>query len=162
MKRLLIPAVFFVLIFRLHAQQIPDIELHCLNNDTIQLTDFHGKILLIEFWASWNRQSRENHKQLVSLYNRYKYSGFQHSATFDMISISIDLNEKDWQSAIEQDALHWRNHCCDFKGWKTEAVIKFDVYLIPFYLLIDDEGKIVKRQAHLNEIERYLQEMTVK
>jgi len=79
-----------------------------------------------------------------------------------MVSISIDLNEKVWQSAIEQDALHWRNDCCDFKGWKTEAVIKFDVYLIPFYLLIDDEGKIVKRQAHLNEIERYLQEMTVK
>lgn len=116
----------------------PDFEEVMLDGQTkMKLSDLRGKVVLLDFWASWCGPCRKENPNVVALYEKYKDKGFT------VMSVSLDKDKGKWEEAIKRDNLSWPNHVSDLKGWSCEAAKKYQVKGIPFTVLIDQEGKII-------------------
>ncbi|MFM2315723.1 MAG: hypothetical protein RLZZ155_55 [Bacteroidota bacterium] len=115
----------------------PEITLPNLSGQTKALSALRGKVVLLDFWASWCGPCRKENPNVVSVYNRYASKGF------DVFSVSLDENKSAWEAAIKKDGLVWNNHVSDLGGWKSAVVPIYEIESIPFPVLIDKEGKIV-------------------
>lgn len=135
----------------------PDINLPGLDNKNRKLSDLKGKVVLLDFWASWCGPCRKANPHVVEVYHAYKDKGF------DVFSVSLDgldsssktrfdsaeklqqalNNSKDkWAGAIKQDKLVWDHHVSDLKKWESVAAAMYGVRSIPKTFLIDREGNI--------------------
>jgi len=118
----------------------------------VSLTDFRGKYVLIDFWASWCRPCRMENPNVVAAYNRYKDKGFT------VLGVSMDSNKDPWLAAIQQDRLTW-THVSDLKGWGNEVGKMYGVTGIPQNYLIDKEGKIVAKDLRGAALDEKLAEI---
>lgn len=130
----------------------PDFEFKNKDGKTVKLSDFKGKVVLIDFWASWCGYCRIANPDLVQSYERFKQYGFE------IISISLDKEKADWESAIEEDELTWPHHFCDFKVWKSEIAISYGVNDtgIPYSFLINEDGIIVDKEINSIQLNKKL------
>jgi peroxiredoxin len=115
----------------------------------VNLRDFKGKILLLEFWANWCKPCRAENPNIKAAYVKYQTHGFE------VIGISMDKesDKEKWLKAITEDKLIWPQ-VSDLKGFGNEAFLLFNVMPIPDNYLIDRQGKIIARGLHgekLNE-----------
>ncbi len=131
----------------------PEIAMPGRNGDTIRLSQLRGKVVLIDFWASWCRPCRMANPEVVQLYHKYNADGFE------VFSVSLDNSRDAWLAAIEQDGLVWPWHVSDLTGWKSSGGATYGVTSIPHTLIIDREGRIVARNLRGAELARKLQEM---
>lgn len=129
----------------------PEIVMQGVDGNNIKLSDLKGKVVLIDFWASWCGPCRKENPHVVKLYEKYKDAGF------DIYSVSLDKTKDRWMKAIEQDGLVWPSHVSDLKGWKNEAAQKYQVSSIPFTVLIDKDGTILNTKLRGNQLEMTLQ-----
>lgn len=118
----------------------------------VSLTDFRGKYVLIDFWASWCKPCRMENPNVVAAYNRYKDKGFT------VLGVSMDSNKDPWVNAIKQDNLTW-THVSDLKGWGNEVGKLYNVTGIPQNFLLDKEGKIVAKDLRGEALEQKLAEL---
>lgn len=102
----------------------------------ISLESLRGKVVLVEFWASWCGPCRAENPNLVKEYNLYKDKGFQ------ILSVSLDNSRENWLKAIEVDGLPWL-HVSDLKGWNNEVGRLYGVRAVPASFLLDRDGKII-------------------
>jgi thiol-disulfide isomerase/thioredoxin len=115
----------------------PEITLPTLTGETKALSSLRGKVVLLDFWASWCGPCRKENPNVVAVYNKYASKGF------DVFSVSLDENKTAWEAAIKKDGLLWKNHVSDLGGWRSAVVPLYEIESIPFPVLIDKEGKIV-------------------
>jgi peroxiredoxin len=116
----------------------PEVALPSVKGDTVRLSSFKGKAVLLYFWASWSQESRKQNKELVNLYNKYKGKGFE------IYQVSLDKTKDAWMKAIKEDGLLW-TQVCDFKYWQSPVVNLFNFSKIPTSFLIDKSGTIISR-----------------
>ncbi|MGM9478298.1 redoxin domain-containing protein [Pedobacter sp. GSP4] len=102
----------------------------------ISLESLKGKVVLVEFWASWCSPCRAENPNLVKEYNLYKDKGFE------ILSVSLDNVKENWLKAIETDGLPWL-HVSDLKGWNNEVGRLYGVRAVPASFLVDKDGKII-------------------
>lgn len=114
-----------------------DIVMADLNGQERKLSDLRGKVVLIDFWASWCGPCRRENPNVVRAYERYRDAGFE------VFSVSLDSNADRWEKAIEKDGLVWENHVSDLRGWNNAAAKAYGVTSIPFTVLIDRNGEVV-------------------
>ena len=131
----------------------PDIVLVSPQGKTIKLSKLKGKIVLIDFWASWCGPCRKENPSVVEAYNKYKSKKFKNANGFEVYSVSLDKNEDAWKKAIADDKLVWKNH-----GWDKDGVVSqlYQVYSIPSGFLVDGEGNIVAKGQELRGIGLHL------
>jgi peroxiredoxin len=125
----------------------PDIALQDVNGNTVSLSSLRGKVVLIDFWASWCGPCRKANKHLAAIYPKLKAKGFE------IYSISIDDDKKDWKKAIASDKITWVQ-VNENKGWNGSVAEAWKIEQIPATWLLDKEGKIVAVDAEGKELER--------
>tara|TARA_B110000208_G_C11795078_1_gene439190 strand:- start:1112 stop:2284 length:1173 start_codon:yes stop_codon:yes gene_type:complete len=131
----------------------PELDFPSPNGKNIKLSSLRGKIVLIDFWASWCRPCRAENPNVVRLYNQYKSKGFE------VYSFSLDNDKSKWEEAIKADGLVWNSHTSDLKQWQTEAINIYGFGSIPFTVLIDRKGKVLARGLRGVELEEKLNEI---
>ena len=138
----------------------PEIALANDNGEVIKLSSLKGKVVLVDFWAAWCGPCRQANPRVVKVYNQYKDKGFT------VYSVSLDglpnqpAPREEWQQAIKDDKLDWPNHVSELTGWNSSLVPVYGFEGIPFTLLLDKEGVIIKVNPQPEElpalIEQYL------
>jgi thiol-disulfide isomerase/thioredoxin len=124
--------------------------------ETLQLSDFKGKVIILDFWGSWCGPCRAANPTLVSLYNTYANAPFRQIKGFDIISVGVETDAAKWQKAITQDGLIWKNHVCDFQRFDSPIVKMYGVSAIPTSFLIDENGYVVGINPTKVAIEAFL------
>lgn len=139
--------------------QAPEIILPNYEGNTTTLSSLKGKVVLLDFWASWCKPCRAENPNVVKAYNQYSSKGF------DVFSVSLDglpqqqNPREEWLQAIKQDGLIWKNHVSDMQGWNSPVVPLYDISGIPHTLLIDREGKIIGKNLRGEQLEAKLKEI---
>lgn len=120
----------------------PDFTQPDINGRAVKLSDFRGKYVLIDFWASWCGPCRAENPFVVAAYKKYKDKGFT------VLGISLDepATKKDWLKAIKDDGLVW-TQVSDLKGHGNVPSALYGVTVIPSNVLVDPSGKIVARNV---------------
>ena len=113
----------------------------------MKLSDLRGKVVLLDFWASWCGPCRRENPAVVALYEKYKDEGFT------VMSVSLDKSRDSWIAAIEKDGLSWPNHVSDLQFWSSRVPKMYNVRGIPFTVLIDAEGNIIKTKLRAHQLE---------
>jgi len=132
--------------------EAPQIVLNNPDGSTVSLSSLRGKVVLIDFWASWCKPCRRENPNVVRLYNTYKEKGFE------IYGVSLDKNKAAWIQAINQDGLKWI-HVSDLGFWNSAPVKTYDVSSIPQTYLIDKDGKIIAKGLRGNALEKKLREI---
>ncbi len=130
----------------------PDLELPTPDGKTLRISDFRGKYLLLDFWASWCGPCRRENPNVVRIYKKYKDKGFE------ILGISLDRDKRRWVSAIQQDGLTWY-HMSDLQGWRSKAAQVYGVSYIPYTILLDKEGRIIAKNLRGAALENKLKEI---
>jgi len=131
----------------------PDLAFNSPDGKVIKLSDLRGKIVLVDFWASWCRPCRMENPNVVAAYKKFKDKGFT------IYSVSLDQDAAKWKGAIQQDGLEWPNHVSDLKGWQSVAAMMYGVQGIPAQFLLDKDGKIVAKNLRGEQLEEKLGEL---
>lgn len=132
-----------------------DFEMLDSNGQQRKLSEFQGKIVLLEFWASWCGPCLSDIPYLKKTYENY------HKYGFEIFAVSLDINKEDWLKAIEQKNLNW-NHVTELKSHGNTAELIYGVSGIPDNFLIDEKGIIKARGLRRDKLDKVLEKMIKK
>jgi peroxiredoxin len=157
LKTILIVIVFFTVSFHVAAQlqlgdQVYEITLRDVNRNTLKLSDYRGKVVLVDFWASWCAPCRRANPGLVELYSKFRDKGFE------IFGVSIDDERNAWKKAIKVDRISWIQ-VNEAGGWEAPVAVQWKLEQIPASFLIDQQGKIIARDPSKQEIENHLKNL---
>lgn len=130
-------------------RKVSDIRQADLNGEKVSLWDFHGKYVLLYFWASGFEPCRIENRKLKKVYDKYK------DWDFEVMAVSLDSVENEWNRAVMEDNLNWQN-VADLKGWNNEIARKLNIQAIPYTLLLDREGEIIGKDLRAEELDNIL------
>jgi peroxiredoxin len=120
-------------------QKAPEISLQNIEGQTVRLSQLQGRVVLVDFWASWCVPCRRNNPRLAKLYRRY------HDKGLEILGISLDERIEDWREAVSKDAISWIQ-VIDTKGWAASSATEFGVEAIPAAFLVDRKGVVRKKE----------------
>jgi peroxiredoxin len=152
---------FFLILFlftgiTVHAQSLqhfmPEIALPAVNGDTIRLSSLKGKVVLIDFWASWCGPCRSSNKRLAKLYPKFRDKGFE------ILGVSLDEDRNEWKRAIEKDKVSWLQ-IIDDRGWQARTVYEWRIDALPTSYLINKNGDLIAMDLEGKELEKVLKDI---
>jgi len=132
--------------------EAPEINLPSPEGKEIALSSLRGKVVLIDFWASWCGPCRKEMPNVVKAYNKYKDKGFE------IYGVSLDQDKDRWVEAIKKDGITWPQ-VSDLKYWQSEVVPLYSIQGIPYTVLLDKEGKIIAKGLRGAELDKKLEEI---
>jgi len=126
-----------------------DIKFHDTLNQLFSFNSYKGKLVLIDFWASWCIPCIKNFPLLKQIEQKYK------NRNFAIIGVSLDDNLEKWKSGIKRFELTWDN-ISDLKGWNGVGTKYFNISSIPRYVLLGKDGLVINGNLKEDEIEKSL------
>ncbi len=140
-------------------QTAPEISLKNIKGKTMNLSDFRGKMVLVDFWASWCPPCRRENPFVAKAYNTYKDKKFKGGKGFVVYSVSLDGgrrgNEQTWRKAVKDDRMNWDTH---FLG-NNDIAKKYGIRSIPTNFLLDANGVIIAVNLRQDQLENKLKSL---
>jgi peroxiredoxin len=132
----------------------PEIEQPDVNGKLLSLSQYKGKYVLLDFWASWCKPCRAENPNLIEAYGKFKDKGLE------IISVSLDglSQKKAWVNAIKADGLTWPQ-VSDLKAWQNTAALTYSIKAIPENFLIDPKGKIIAKNLRGKDLSNMLNQL---
>jgi peroxiredoxin len=130
-------------------QPAPDFTVIGIDDKPINLSDYKGRYVMIDFWASWCPNCRLENPNIVKLYAVY------HPKGFNILGISLDTTKNYWQQAIKHDQLTWA-HASDRKDFVGPTELLYQIQAIPANFIIDPKGIIVAKNMFGTDLENFL------
>jgi peroxiredoxin len=129
--------------------EAPDFTVNGFDGKPVKLSDYKGKYVMLDFWASWCPPCRQENPNLVRLYNQYKGKGL------NILGISLDVDKAAWQQAIQADKLTWQ-HASDLQKFDGPTERLYHIEAIPSNFVIDPQGKIIAKNVTGKNLEEFL------
>ena len=127
----------------------PDFSQQTPDGKTLALSDLRGKVVLIDFWASWCRPCRIENPNVKKIYAKYAKKGFE------ILGVSLDRDHAAWVKAIQDDELPWK-HVSDLGFWNNAAAQQYGVASIPYTVLVDRDGKVIVKGLRAEQLDAAL------
>ncbi len=118
--------------------EAPDFSQASPEGKPISLSSLRGKVVLIDFWASWCKPCRMENPNVKKVYEKYHRKGFE------ILGVSLDRDKGAWTGAIAQDGLPWL-HVSDLGFWNNAVAQQYGISSIPFTVLVDKDGKVIDK-----------------
>ncbi len=134
----------------------PAISATSPKGQSLSLDDLRGKVVLVDFWASWCGPCRAENPTLVKAYKDFHNKVSPKGDGFEIFSVSLDVNNDRWSNAISADHLSWPYHVSDFKGWRSAPAAAYGVRQIPSNFVIDKDGKVLAANLRGDELIQFL------
>ena len=129
--------------------EAPEIALPSPTGEIKRLSDYRGKYVLIDFWASWCGPCRRENPNVIKTYAAFKDKGFE------IFGVSLDQEKSAWITAIQKDSLTWP-HVSDLQYWNSVAAQAYQVSSIPMTYLVDPKGNIVAKGLRGDSLNQFL------
>lgn len=129
-----------------------DFDLKDINNNSVRISSFEGKVFLLDFWGSWCGSCRIEHPHFKELYAKYKNNGFE------IISVSLDKDLDKWIKAVKEDGLTWTN-TCETNQLKSDIAVTYKTYTVPHNLLFNTDGRLIDKDLNGERLETRLKEL---
>ena len=158
MMRAVIVSLFLSVIFLSTKAQVaigytvPEISLPGINGNTVQLSSFKGKVVLIDFWARWCGPCRASIPGVVRIYNKYKEKGFE------VFGVSLDNKKSAWLKAIKKSKMTY-TQVMDSDGWNSSTSARYGVAEIPTTFLLNKSGELVAVDLEGKDLEQKIVEL---
>ena len=133
-------------------EMAPDFTMNDSTGKPVTLSSFKGKIMLLDFWASWCGPCRAENPNVVKAFQAFNKKGF------DVLGCSFDRNREKWLKAVRDDKLSW-NHVSDLKLWGNAAGKLYGVNSIPANVLLDKDQMIIGRNLRGEDLMKKLTEI---
>lgn len=130
-----------------------------IQSDSFDIQDYKGQYVVLHFWASWSKSCRSSNLVLQNAYVRYGKKIQYQSKPLTIVSISLDYDSSKMENAQTADKLYWSHHIKLDKGWDSELLHRMSIQIIPYFILIDPQGRIILRTASVATLELKLKSL---
>lgn len=124
----------------------PEFTLARRDSSLVNLADYRGKVVVLDFWASSCRPCRASFPWVREFYEEYREKGVE------IIGVSIDENKASWEKALDEERLPWPQVIDEIEKGRSRVGGLYHVLAVPMFVVVDKEGKIVVR-AHMEKKE---------
>ncbi len=134
----------------------PDFEAQKPDGTTLKLSDYRGKIVLLDFWGTWCGPCMGEVSGLVQIYNKYNTTKFGAANGFEIVAVAMDKDKERWTTVIEQKGMNWEGHVSDLKRMRGKVGALYRVREIPTKYLLNEKGVIISVNPTIEELDKIL------
>jgi len=127
----------------------PDFTITGIDGKQVKLSDYKGKFVMVDFWASWCVPCRQENPNVLKQYQKF------HSKGFNVLGVSLDKDKAAWQKAVSDDHLEW-TQTSDLKSFEGQAEQLYHIEAIPSNFIIDPQGNIIAKNIRGADLEAFL------
>ncbi|MFV0483685.1 MAG: TlpA family protein disulfide reductase [Bacteroidales bacterium] len=135
----------------------PEIREKSLSGNSINLSDYKGNYVLIDFWASWCGPCKQDRPRIVGVYNQFKDQTFIGGGNLKIFSVSLDKNQAAWSQGVQSMDMSWPGQVSDLQGWTSVWANVYGVRSIPCNFLVDQNGVIVAKNLKGDMLTSFLE-----
>lgn len=159
LKKLLLANILFFCFGFITAQQLklndeaPEIRLKTFQGNDFKLSSQKGKIILLDFWATWCAPCVEEQPFLKEIYT--KNGEAIKAGKFEIVGVSLDKSKENWKKIIDREGIIW-TQISDLQFWKSPVAKAYGIQELPYNLVLDTSGKIIAINIHGEELKTFI------